>query len=456
MRLTGHELKQATDGVWRKSEAELVEGISTDTRQFRAGNAFLALRGPHFDGHCYAAEVADQANALIGDREGVRLWDNLTRPQLEVHDTLVALGDIANAWRQKLPHTTVVAITGSYGKTTVRSMMHHVFTILGIHCHATKANLNNLVGVPLTLLEIPPEAEVALIECGISETGEMERLASIVAPDVAVLTGLTTAHGEGLGGLHGVIAEKTKMMDHLTQQGWILLGEGVKELLAVSGKHVNRHHPLLDPQHADYVQWELQGRMLTLRQADQQAHIELMLPARHWAANMALVATMLLHWFALQGREIPSLADVAMALQHWTPPGGRMRLLQGSTLTVIDDCYNANPVSMQVALDTLAALQGHRVAIIGDMAELGEDAARLHRQLCLHDVDEVILIGPLMLHLADAHPHARSFTDIEEAEAWLENHRFPDGSTVLLKASRSMQLERLLPLLGDMEVLHAV
>jgi len=455
MRLTGHELKQATDGVWRKSEADAIEGISTDTRQFRAGDAFLALRGPHFDGHRYAADVVHQANALIGDREGVRLWDDLARPQLEVDDTLVALGDIAHAWRQKLQYTTVVAITGSYGKTSVRSMMHHAFTVLGVRCHATRANLNNLVGVPLTLLDVPPEAEVALIECGISEAGEMERLASIVAPDVAVLTGLATAHGEGLGGLHGVVAEKTKMLDGLAEQGWVLLGEGVTELLAASGKHVGMHQ-LLDPQQADYVQWELRGRILTLRYADQQAQLELLLPARHWAANMALVATMLLRWFAAQNREVPQLVDVATALQGWTPPGGRMRLLQGTSLTVIDDCYNANPVSMQAALDTLATLQGHCVAIIGDMAELGEGAECMHRQLRLHGVDEVVLIGSLMRQLASTHPHAHCFADVEAAAIWLEGHRFPAGSTVLLKASRSMQLERLLPLLGDVEVAHAV
>ncbi len=455
MRLTGHELKQATDGVWRKSEPEVIEGISTDTRTFRSGDAFLALRGPNFDGHHYAADVAHQARALIGDHEGVRLWDDLARPQLEVHDTLAALGDIAHAWRQKLQHTTIVAITGSYGKTSVRSMLHHVFTALGVRSHATKANLNNLVGVPLTLLDIPAGTEVALIECGISESGEMERLAAIVTPDVAVLTGLATAHGEGLGGLHGVIAEKMKIVDGLAAQGWVLLGEGVAEKLAAAGRDIGSH-PSLDPQQQDYVQWALQGRSLTLRYLQQQAQLELSLPARHWAANMALVATMVLRWFMLQERAVPALADVVAALQEWTPPGGRMRVLQGASLTVIDDCYNANPVSMQAALDTLAALPGHRVAIIGDMAELGEEAEQLHRQLHLHDVDEVLLIGPLMRALAETHAHARYCHDVEEAAAWLATHRFPAGSTVLLKASRSMQLERLLPLLGNEEGSHAV
>ncbi|MDQ6994870.1 MAG: Mur ligase family protein, partial [Mariprofundaceae bacterium] len=202
MRLTGQELAAATQGIWHQGHLDDVTFITTDSRHFQQGAVFLALRGDSFDGHQFAP---DAASALIGDSEGVKAWVDGNIPYLEVSDTLQALGDIAHAWRMKLAQTTVIGITGSYGKTTVRSMLHHLLTGLGLHVHATNANLNNLIGVPQTILATPIDADVALIECGISEQGEMQRLANILSPDGVVMTGMTSAHSEGLGGLEGVV-----------------------------------------------------------------------------------------------------------------------------------------------------------------------------------------------------------------------------------------------------------
>ncbi|MBL4760255.1 MAG: UDP-N-acetylmuramoyl-tripeptide--D-alanyl-D-alanine ligase, partial [Mariprofundaceae bacterium] len=205
MYLSGLDIQHATRGQWfnqtpSQIEHIQIERIQTDSRHFEQGDAFLALRGPSFDGHAFAPQVADKASALIGDQQGIQPWSDLKTPQLEVADTLLALGDIAHAWRKKLSNTTIIAITGSYGKTTIRSMLMHVFNALSIKTTATHANLNNLIGVPMTLLNIAKDTEVALIECGISEVGEMQRLSEIVQPDIAILTGITNAHAEGLGG----------------------------------------------------------------------------------------------------------------------------------------------------------------------------------------------------------------------------------------------------------------
>jgi len=461
MRLNGTELMQATGGDWRNDMPDSITGISTDTRRFIDGHAFLALRGPNFDGHRFAESVASRAGALIGDREGVKLWDNLGTPQLEVEDTLAALGDIANAWRHRLPRTTVIAVTGSYGKTTVRDMLAHLFKSLGVRTVATHANLNNLIGVPTTLLGIDEATEVAVIECGISEKGEMERLSRIVQPDIAIITGISAAHSAGLGGVEGVAREKSELAAHLLPHGWCLFGPGVASQLqepAIAHTCID-----MDGPDEDIVHWQMHGRKLQLFAAGEAAELELPLPARHWAANMALAATTALKYFNRQdsdaaGRKSPTLQEIADLFAGWQAVSGRMEELRGITgATIIDDSYNANPVSMQAALDTLAQMPGRRIAIIGDMAEL-EKPAEAHTGLNVSDIDMLILVGPEMKALKDLHPEALWFASTDEALAWIHANmeRFDDNDCVLIKASRSMQLDRIARAMAGEETTHAL
>ncbi len=448
MRLTGKELKQASQGEWvNDKQADEVEGIGTDTRDFVKGHAFLALRGPSFDGHEHAQQIADDATALIGDDIGVLQWQALSTPQLKVADTLQSLGDIAGFYRSRLQHTKVIAITGSYGKTTVRSMLEHIAQALDVEVAATQANFNNLIGVPKTLLNIEMNADIALIECGISEQGEMLRLSEIVQPDAVVVTGLSQAHGEGLGGIQGIALEKAQLLAHLHQDGWAVLGQGVAELFAgVEHKTVD----MLAMENPDAVAWSLQGKTLVLRHSQlrdtqSECQFDLLLPAKHWAADMALAATVMLK--LAQDLDKPwTLKEISTALESWQPVQGRMAIYPLSGFTLIDDAYNANPVSMQAALDTLADLEGHRTAILGDMLELGEDAKQLHEQLDLHDIDEVLTVGNLMAGLAAANPDAniRVFQDEQTLSAWLANKDFPTTpSTLLVKGSHGTGLYRI-------------
>lgn len=457
MRLSGIELKQATGGDWSKGIPETINGISTDTRKFIAGNAFLALRGPNFDGHLFADKVASEAHALIGDHQGVLLWDNLEMPQLQVEDTLTALGDIANAWRHRLSQATVIAITGSYGKTTVRSMLAHLFEALGMRTAATHANLNNLIGVPTTLLGVDEDTEVALIECGISEIGEMERLSRIVQPDIAVITGISSAHSAGLGGVQGVASEKSKLISHLLPQGWCVFGSGVSPLL--QAEKIPNTSIDMDKAEGEIVTWQLQGQTLQLATEKECAALALALPARHWAANMALAATIVLKYFADRPcLAMPQLQDIADILASWKAVDGRMATVTGiNGATILDDSYNANPVSMQAALDTLRALAGRRTAIIGDMGEL-EHAAAAHAGLDVSAIDQLILIGHEMAALKSKRPDARWFATTDEALAWIKGNmtRFGSDDHLLIKASRRMQLDRIVRLFVSKEAMHAL
>ncbi len=444
MRLTGKDLAIASQGEWiTDTLPDGVDGIGTDTRSFVDGHAFLALRGPNFDGHEHAHQVTDQAAALIGDQQGVLQWQALQTPQLQVEDTLQSLGDIASFYRSRLQNTKIVAITGSYGKTTVRSMLEHGLKALGLHVAATRANLNNLIGVPKTLLDIDMNADVALIECGISEQGEMHRLSEIVKPDVAIVTGLSQAHGEGLGGLLGIAQEKAQLMAHLSEGGWSVLGHGVNQTFKKAGCSLVSSNLSMGDENT--VSWQLEGKQLTLIAGAEKTSLSLLLPAQHWAEDLALTATIMLKLGDDLGRAW-SLETVADALKGWQPVEGRMAIHSLPAFTLIDDAYNANPTSMQAALDTLAALDGYRVAIIGDMLELGKDAKALHTQLDLHDIDEVLVVGVLMSPLQAKHPQRviHGFKDADALADWIASENFPPkSSTVLMKSSHGTGLYRM-------------
>jgi len=460
MRLSGVDMQTATGGHWHGLVPESVDRIVTDTRDFQLGEVFLALRGPNFDGHAFAASVADRALALIGDKAGVRLWadSGLTNNILEVDDTLQAFGTIAHAWRKRLQNTTVIAISGSYGKTSLRSLLQTGFTGLGLKVAATHANLNNLIGVPQTLLSVSQDADIAIIECGISECGEMAKLAAIVQPDVAVLTGMTEAHGEGLGGLSGVVSEKALL---LAGADWCALGDGVEDLLV--SNHIVPDQPCLSMHqgNADAVGWKLDGCELLLTYHDQQAAMTLALPAAHWAANLAFAAAVILRQSTASGEPV-RLKAVVSALADWQPQAGRLQMLAGQNGSVLlDDSYNANPVSMQAAIDTLAALDGNKVVLLGDMAELGQIAASAHASLDLNGLDltgrdRAYLIGDAMQVLAERYPEAGWFATTNAAIEALADVSFASSDTILIKASRSMGLEKIVQLLRVQEVQHAV
>ncbi len=453
MYLSGLDIQHATRGQWRNQLPDEIKQIQikhlqTDSRHFNQGDAFLALRGPNFDGHAFAQQVSDKACALIGDHQGIQNWSDLKVPQLEVSDTLLALGDIAHVWRKKLTATSVIAITGSYGKTTIRSMLAHTFNALGIKTTATHANLNNLIGVPMTLLGVPEDAEIALIECGISEMGEMQQLSKIVQPDIAILTGITSAHSEGLGGVEGVAHEKSLLLKQLLPQGWCALGEGVRKQLK------DMKHDCMET----FVGWQLQGKTLSFSYKDESASLTLPLPAPHWGSNMAFVASIVLQYGQKHQHPI-SLKAITSALATWQAVEGRLQTLSGiNHCVILDDSYNANPISMQAALHTLAAMPKRRIAILGDMAELGDDAEYAHKQLDVSDVDMLMLVGTHMHALHQQIPASQWFANTALLLTWLREHQamFTAQDTILIKASHSIKLHLVVELLAEQGDTHAI
>ncbi|MDX8397168.1 MAG: UDP-N-acetylmuramoyl-tripeptide--D-alanyl-D-alanine ligase [Mariprofundaceae bacterium] len=448
MRLSSLEIQQATGGIWHYDEPDSINMIQTDSRNFQAGSTFLALRGPSFDGHLFADQLSHKAQALIGDQQGLKLWKDYSIPKLEVTDTLQALGNIAHAWRTHLQHTTVIAITGSYGKTTVRSMLLHLFQGLGLKVASTQDNLNNLIGVPETLLGAPENSDIALIECGISEAGEMAQLGAIVEPDIAIITGLSHAHSEGLKGLSGIIKEKYSLLEHLSSQGWYALGEGAQKQpqpLNCKGKPLDH-----------YVEWDMQGCLLTLKNQDESVSIKLELPAQHWGENMALVASIALEY--CRGKDV-SIKQLGSILESWKPVAGRLKTEVGiNQAHILNDCYNANPASMQAALYTLANLPEQRIAILGDMAELGDEADAAHSNLDVTHINQLILIGSHMKDLHKKHKDSIWIETTEQAVSYINTWKKNINSTdsILIKGSRSMHLERIVKILSIQGESHAV
>jgi len=444
MRMSGLELQTCTAGYWHGEQPAMINGVATDTRKLNEGDAFVALRGPNYNGHDFAAEAANRgAAALIGDAEGMDSWQGIALPKLEVQDSLRALGDIAGHWRRTLS-VPVVAITGSYGKTTLRAMLEHVLALKGMRVTATRSNDNNLIGVPQTLLRIRPDDDVALIECGISESGEMPRLAAMARPDVAVITGIGEAHAEGLGGIAEIAAEKAQLFDALAADGCAVLGSGVSTLLADSLWDKEANVLDVDARDADTVAWHMSGCSVTLSYGTESHSFDLPLPAIHWAQDAALAATI------LACMQLASLAEVAQAMSTWEPVGGRMRSIAGlHGCTLLDDSYNANPASMAAALDTLRHVSGRRIAVLGDMAELGADSGRLHAGLDVSGLDAVLLVGDEMNALSALPDEVRHMADVPQVVTALRGMGLGKGDTLLIKGSRCMHMERVVDALRE-------
>jgi len=422
--------------------------VSTDTRTLPEGALFVALEGERFDGHDYldAAAARGARAAVVSDSDAV----DGPLPTYPVRDTLVALGQLARFRRRALTGS-VVALTGSSGKTTVKELLR---AGLGAEhrVHATPANLNNRVGLPLTLLDAPDDAEWVVVELGTNEPGEIGILTRIAEPDAALITTVSEAHLEGLGGLEGVLDEKLDLLVHLRPGAPAMVGDRPPSLAARAraireGVSVAGFTEEADPEfRGEPGPLDADGRM-TFRYRDQEVHPRL--PGRHGAVNV-LLALALMHRL-----EVP-LAPAVPALERVEPRGFRGEWRQVGAMRLILDCYNANPQSVRAALELLASLPGSepRVAVLGSMLELGEQSRDLHRAV-LQEALEL----PLTLVMAvgvfhevsgeldgSAHAGSRLLSAPDLDEGWATLRPWLDGrETVLLKGSRGMAMERLVP-----------
>ncbi len=418
-------------------------GVSTDSRAITPGALFVALQGERFDGHEHlsAAAAAGATGAVV--RQGTPPVPGLLL--FEVPDTLRAFGLLARARRRTLTGP-VIAVTGTNGKTSTKEMLAAVLRTRYV-TYATRANLNNLVGVPLTILEAPADTEALVVEAGANLPGEMARYREIIEPSLTIVTNAVAGHLEGFGSLAGVVAEKLALTDDVPLA---VVGVEPPDLATGARKRAGRvrtaalRHADLTP---DRVTLDESARpVITIGEN----RFVLAVRGLHQADNAIRV------WAVVEALGLEPKA-AARALEGFSLPGGRGELLQEGTLTILNDCYNANPQSFRAAIATAAALRGKRrlVFVAGTMRELGEDSAALHREVG----DALVQLNPdLLAAVGDFVPalerHAGALGDrlITAADPMalgpILAQRLQGNEMIVLKASRGVALERILPALA--------
>ncbi|TXT27275.1 MAG: UDP-N-acetylmuramoyl-tripeptide--D-alanyl-D-alanine ligase [Gallionellaceae bacterium] len=420
--------------------------VSSDSRTVAAGDLFVALRGENFDGAEFVAGAAQAGAVAALVHTGASIAATPPCPLLLVEDTRLALGRLAAYWRAQFA-VPVVAVTGSNGKTTVKEMLASILreAAEGVDAVlATTGNLNNDIGMPLTLLKLRGNHRYAVIEMGMNHPGEIAYLSRLARPDVAVINNAASAHLAGLGSVEAVARAKGEILEGLPDHGiavinaddfyaplWreqaggrTTIGFGLKQDAAVR------------------AQWRPHGSGAEVEVNTPQGNFTVLLqvPGAHNARNaLAAVAAAL----ALR----VGLPAIAAGLEKFAGVAGRLQrkaALRGATL--IDDSYNANPASVHAALEVLAQAEGRKILVLGDMGELGSSALRLHQEIGAEarrlGVDSLWALGELTLRAArEFGAGARHFERIEDLLAALD-HDLGTGDTVLVKGSRFMRMER--------------
>ncbi len=435
---------RATGGRFFGDEAALgreITRVTSDSRDAGPGALFVAFKGNRVDGHSFMAGCLEKgAAACVTEREPA----GDERPAIQVDSSLRAVGALA-AWHRARFDLPVIGITGSVGKTTTKEMVAAVLSER-FNTHKTQKNFNNELGVPRTLLGLDDGHQAAVVEMGISDFGEMRRLTAMVRPTIAVFSVIGDAHLEFLGDRAGVLRAKGEIFEGMDESGLAVLNgddpllracrPNMRRVLYGKGEHC-------DVRAEDVRNLGEDGIALTIRHAG--GAFAARIPA--FGSHMvyaALAAAAVGLELGLTGEEI------ARGIAAYQTVGDRARVLHANGLTVVSDCYNANPNSCRAALDSLAALEGRRVCVLGDMLELGEQTAALHREVGEYaaalGIERIVACGPLARHIAEgakaAGADALYCPDKPALLAALDGVVRP-GDSVLVKASRGMAFEEI-------------
>ena len=434
------ELAQSVKGEPMGGDV-LFTSVSTDTRQIQPGALFVALDGPNFDGNRFVDEAAAKGAVGALVRSGA---ESAALPVVAVDDTRVALGSLAAYWRKK--HDALIyGVTGSNGKTTVKEMLAAILAV-GRRGIATKGNLNNDIGMPLTLLRLRAEDDYAVLEMGMNHPGEIACLTHIARPDIAVINNAAGAHLEGLGSIENVARAKGEILQGLPENGVAILNADDDFFTLwrnLAGEQGCRVVSFGLDQEADVsaeVETGWLDSVLHLRSPRGETSLRLPLPGRHNALN-ALAACAA----ALAGGA--TLEQVRQGLEGMRSVSGRLVARSGiAGATVLDDTYNANPASLAAGLDVLSRFPGRKVLALGDMGELGEDSLAQHARAGelarAKGVDQLYATGEQSAAAVEAFgENGHWFTDKEALAAALKQQLTGD-TAVLVKGSRASRMEQ--------------
>jgi len=416
-------------------------GVATDSRTVVKGQMFFALWGENYNGNKFAAEALEKGAscAVIDDP----LFE--TEKTILVDDCLMELQSLARHHRKEL-NVPVLAITGTNGKTTTKELLAGIISKkLRVHC--TKGNLNNHIGVPITILSAPAGTEMMIIEMGANHIGEIRTLCLIAKPDYGIITNIGTAHIEGFGSADGVIKAKTELYEYLRKVNGIALYNDENHLLTEKiFKNINRAVPFSDPTGIELLVEPVPSDLYLSLTATYQHHtynIKTNLFGSYNIENVkAAIATGL--FFDVD------MKHIVEAVEKYQPANNRSQIRKTNYNTLICDAYNANPTSMQLALESFISIQAEKkLVILGDMLELGEKSEDEHKkllnELLSHNLGNSLLVGPIFQQISER-TGFKSFPAVSKLIEFLRSNPVK-GSTILVKGSRGMGLEKIFDLL---------
>jgi UDP-N-acetylmuramoyl-tripeptide--D-alanyl-D-alanine ligase len=429
----------------------VVDRVHTDSRSVQMGDLFVALRGDRFDGNAFIAQAKAQgAVAVVCEPAGASQAAIHDLPALVVPNARIALGELAAAWRAQFS-LPLIAVTGSNGKTTVTQMVAAILRAhAGQNALSTQGNLNNDIGVPLTLFNLRAHHSIAVVELGMNHPGEITYLAQLVKPTVALVNNAQREHQEFMGTVQAVAIENGAVLQALSEQG-VSVYPSDDEFTSTWDKLSTTRaqcrfgmHPndgLADVR-AVLVTWQAGAWQFTLKTPQGTAPVRLHIAGRHNVKNALAACACAL------AAGVP-LTAVAQGLAAFEPVKGRSRALvvQGPAgdITLVDDTYNANPDSVRAAIDVLAELPAPRLLVLGDMGEVGKQGLEFHAEVghyaAVCGIEMLYTLGDLCAHSAQAFGAARHFEDIDSLLAQI-HAQVGEFRSVVVKGSRSMKMER--------------
>lgn len=421
-----------------------IKGAVLDSRLVEEGYLFFATKGERVDGHSFILQVAEKKAACVICEKAP---ENVEIPYILVEDSFAALKQVAAYYRENLT-IPVIGITGSVGKTSTKEM---IAAVLGVRYNVlkTEGNFNNEVGLPLTILRIRDEHKVAVVEMGINHFGEMHRLSEIAKPDICVITNIGQCHLEFLGSREGILKAKSEIFDFMNPEGYVCIN-GDDDMLCTI-KEVHGHKPVTygmtmknDVYVTDVKSNGILGSEASIYLNDETFDVEIPLPGEHMVMN-ALAATCVGDLLGLKPEEIAKGIAAVKAV------GGRSNIIALEDKTILDDCYNANPVSMKAAIDLLNLANTRKVAILGDMFELGEGQEEMHSEIGRYAVEQgievLVCVGELSRNMFNAATLTRTAMKKDIQIYYMQDTQevidkidiiLEKGDSILVKASHGM------------------